>query len=316
MVFRGPLFIVGAPRSGTKLLRDLVKQHPGIGIPDYETEFLPRWLDRDFDLDRDFEAFYDWATRFMYFKYMADEGRCISLDQWQAASPSPDVRGVFEGLCRHDAGQPEGVWGDKSPNYRAHLPELKALYPEARFVHIVRDARDVCLSSNKAWGKHILRNAQRWFDEVGECRRAGQVLKGDYLELRYEDLITEPERWLTAIAELCGLDFHPGMLDPGRATENLGDTRGATSIVSSNTGKWRQRMDPHTLLRVEELCGPLLVELGYELANPGIAHRRARGSQMAVWRLKDGASLLRFRVKEWGWRDALKYSLSALESTL
>ncbi len=113
MVFRGPLFIVGAPRSGTKLLRDLVKQHPGIGIPDYETEFLPRWLDRDFDLDRDFEAFYDWATRFMYFKYMADEGRCISLDQWQAASPSPDVRGVFEGLCRHDAGQPEGVWGDK-----------------------------------------------------------------------------------------------------------------------------------------------------------------------------------------------------------
>ena len=315
-MFRGPLFIVGAPRSGTKLLRDLVKQHPAIGIPDYETEFLPRCLHLDFDLSQDFSRFYAWATRFMYFKYMAEEGRLIQERTWREASPTMDLRGVFEGLCRHDAQQPEGVWGDKSPNYRNHLPELKRLFPEARFVHIVRDGRDVCLSSHKAWGKHILRNAQRWYDEVGACRQAGQSLGEDYLEIRYEDLLADPERWLGAIAQHCGLAFDPAMLDPGRATENLGDTRGATGIVTDNSAKWKTRMEPKQLRRVEALCAPLLTELGYPLANPGVRHQRARAGEMMAWRLRDGAHLLRFRVKEWGWRDAVRYSISALESTL
>ena len=313
-VFEGPLFIAGAPRSGTKLLRDLVKQHPAIGIPDYETEFLPRWLDLGYD--GDFGAFYAWATRFMYFKYMEEEGRLLSQEAWLAASPTRDVAGLFEGLCRHDAAQPDGVWGDKSPNYRNNVAQIRGLYPKARFVHIVRDGRDVCLSSHRAWHKHILRNAQRWNDEVGGCRRAGRALGEDYLELRYEDLLDDPERWLTAIAEHVGQSFDPKMLDPGRATENLGDTRGATGIVKGNTGKWRERMPPKQLRRVEELCGPLLTDLGYERAHPELPHRPARASEMHAWRLIDGANLLRFRVKEWGLRDAVKYSISALESTL
>ena len=310
-VFQGPLFIVGAPRSGTKLLRDLVKQHPAIGIPDYETEFLPRWLDKGLDDD-----WYAWATRFMYFKYMDDEGRLVSESAWKDASPSHDIAGLFEGLCRHDAQQPDGVWGDKSPNYRNHLPQLKALYPQARFVHIVRDGRDVALSSHKAWRKHILRNAQRWQSEVSACREAGAAMGSDYLELRYEDLLDDPTRWLTAIAEHVGQGFSEAMLDPGRATENLGDTKGATGIVQGNTGKWRERMPKEQLRRVEQLCGPLLSQLGYERAFPFEDHRPATRREMHTWRLVDGANLLKFRVEEWGWRDAVKYSVSALESTL
>jgi len=314
--FQGPLFVVGAPRSGTKLLRDLLRQHPEIGIPSYETEFLPRLLTQDFDFESDFSAFYRWVTRFIYFRHMHREDRCISSEQWQSTAPSLDLRGVFEGLCRHDADQTDGIWGDKSPNYRNHIPELAALYPEARFLHIVRDARDVCLSSHRVWGKHILRNAQRWYDEVTDCRRAGRALGSSYLEVRYEDLLADPERWMRAAAQLCGVGFDPKMLSPGRQTEALGDARGATEIVPGNTGKWREQMAPHLVLGIEQLCGPLLADLGYDLAHPGVAHGRAGSGRMLAWRLQDGASLLRFRVKHLGWRDTLKYSRSGLDLNL
>jgi hypothetical protein len=315
MVFRGPLFVVGAPRSGTKLLRDLLRRHPEIGIPGHETEFLPSLWEQDFDFEGDFAGFYRWVRRSLYFRSMEREGRCISIEQWQKAAPTLDVRGVFEGLCRHDAEQPGGIWGDKSPSYRNYLPELAELYPEARFVHIVRDARDVCLSSYRVWGKNILRNAQRWYDEVGDCRRAGRALGSSYLEVRYEDLLADPEGCMGAAARHCDLDFDPRMLSPGRQTENHGAARGATEIVAGNTDKWREQMDAKMLRGVEELCGPLLAELGYELAHPGIAQCRAGSGRMLAWRLQDGANLLRFRIKEWGWQDAVKYSLSSLETS-
>ena len=323
-MFTGPLFIVGAPRSGTKLLRDLVKQHPGIGIPDYETEFLPR-LEQihtrfgDLSDSREFNRFYEWATRFMYFKYMEDEGRLIPAHSWYTSCQSYGIQGLFEALCRHDAGVPTGsagVWGDKSPNYREHLPLIDALWPEARVVHIVRDVRDVSLSSHKAWGKHVLRNSQRWFDEVGGCRREGQKLGERYLELRYEDLLSEPERWLGAIAEHVGKRFDPAMLHPDRPSENLGDTKGQLDIVASNTAKWKERMDEPTQRAIEACCGPLLSELGYERRYPQEPHRRFSQRQMLQWKLQDGASLFRFRVRDWGLRDAVKYSISQVESTL
>lgn len=324
MSFNGPLFVVGAPRSGTKLLRTLLNQHSRIGIPDYETEFLPRMLDIqgrwDLHSAQGFEDFYAWATRFMYFKYMDEEGRLIRPEQWLAAAPSRTTAGLFEGLCRHDGGIPlgtQGIWGDKSPNYRNNLPQLRQLYPKARFVHIVRDVRDVVLSSQKAWGKDPVRNAQRWMDELSACRAWGQSFGPTaWLEIRYEDLVQDPEPWLRAICRFVGVPFEPAMLRPDRAAENLGDTRGVVEIVASNTEKWRERMDPALLRRVEALCGPLLAELGYPLAHAPQPTERVHPAELSLRKLADGAQLMRFRVRDWGLRDAIRYSLSAAESTL
>ena len=108
------------------------------------------------------------------------------------------MQGVFEALIRHDSdARPDGVWGDKSPNYRAHLPLLRQLWPEARFIHIIRDARDVCLSSHKAWKKAVLRNAQRWTDEVRACRRDGQALQA---AARQFAALSDDEREAVALA--------------------------------------------------------------------------------------------------------------------
>lgn len=321
-MWTGPLFIVGAPRSGTKLLRDLVRQHPQIGLPPYETEFLPRMAAQswpDLSDSREFTAFYDWVTRFMYFKYQDGDGKLVGADDWYTACDNHDVAGIFEALCRIDGGVPTGsasVWGEKSPNYRAHLPLLAKLWPDVRVVHIIRDARDVALSSRKAWGKHVLRNVQRWADEVAQCRTDGRALGSGYLELRYEDLLSEPREQLTRITDHVGLPFDERMLTLDQAPENLGDMKGELRIVPGNTEKWRDRMDESVQRESEAVAGALLSELGYGRAFPEEPQRRFSKSRMLRWKLQDGVKLLEFRVKDWGLRDAIKYSISQVESTL
>lgn len=320
-MWTGPLFIVGAPRSGTKLLRDLVRRHPRIGIPPYETEFLPAMAARDWpDLadSRNFSRFYDWATRFMYFKYLQDDGACIPPDAWYTQCERHDIQGIFEALCRHDGGVPfgsSGVWGEKSPNYRAHLPLLNRLWPQARVVHIVRDARDVALSSRKAWGKHVLRNVQRWADEVAQCRADGEALGDRYLEIRYEDLLAHPQQTLERVAALCGVPFDEAMLTLESSPENLGSTAGATRIVPGNFEKWRQDMDAQDQQLAEAVAGDLLSAFGYARAFPDEPQTRFSQRRMLRWKLQDGVRLFEFRVRDWGWIDAIKYSVSQVEST-
>ena len=85
------------------------------------------------------------------------------------------------------------IWGDKTPNYLLYLPLLKTLFPKAKFVHIIRDVRDYCLSINAAWQKNPYRAAQRWHDSIKKCRKDGKTLpQGDYMEINYEALIDDP----------------------------------------------------------------------------------------------------------------------------
>ena len=316
-MFHGPLFVVGCARSGTKLVRDLLNRHPKVGIPLWETEFLPRMAARKGDLSdpAEFGRFSAWIRRFFYFRYAREAGRDLTASEWRAACRGFRVPDVFEALCRHDGGAPEdGIWGDKSPNYRNHVPLLRQLYPQACVLHCIRDVRDVALSSQKAWGKDILRNAQRWVDEVAACRAEGAKLGTDYRELRYEDLVADPARVMRQTAGWLGIDFVPAMCSPGRVTENLGDARGATEVVADNTGKWKDRMDPSTLRRVESVAGPLMVSLAYPLALPPQPPRRIPAPEMLARQVRDGVSLIRFRVNEWGWKEALLATASALEA--
>ena len=313
MSFAGPLFVVGMPRSGTKLLCGLLERHPRLGVTGLETEFLP-WLARRIgrfgDLRRRerFDAFHTEMLRHSYFRYQAERGRLIDAARWHAACADFSAAGVFEALVRTDAGVPRGsgrIWGDKSPSYIDDLPLLKELYPAAKVLHIVRDVRDYCLSTHKAWGKDMLRAAQRWADDVRKARRDGAGLGADYLELRYEDLLAHTEVELRRVCAFLGIEFEPAMLTLAKPSENLGDARGAAWVVAGNSGKWHA-MAPETLARVEELAGPMLLECGYALTLPSRAPRRLSGLEMRLAQLRDALHLVRADRNGWGWwRTAL-----------
>ncbi len=314
--FRGPLFLVGMPRSGTKLLRTLLNRSPRVRIPSVETEFLPWWIrqwERWGDLsDRArFSAFYAEVVRLPYFVYTAERGPIVSEQDWYGACAGFGPAEVFEALVRHDAGAPRGsdrIWGDKSPSYVHHLPLLRRLYPRARVIHIVRDVRDHVLSMQKAWGKHPIRAAQRWVDGVEAARRDAAPFAQDTLELRYEDLLLDPEPLVRRCCDLLQIPYQPEMLDPGQVTENLGDARGMRGLKKDNAGKWREQMDPALRQRIERIAGPVLRSLGYPVEHEGPAERIS-AAELKLYQAMDAVGLVRGEVKQRGWLGAVRFRI-------
>ena len=282
------LFLLGSPRSGTKLLRDLLDRHPRVAFLRWETECLPYWAARWPRWERPDTpgAFGRFATRAAtspYFHYRATEGRLDPVDWrvWRAACRGDfSAPGVFAGLARLETGAADGpglIWGDKSPSYLRHLPRLAAWFPRARFVLIHRDVRDAAVSAARAWGKSPLRYAGRWCRDLLAARRAGRALGARSVEVAYEDLIAEPERELRRLCAALGLAFVPDMLTPTGTSETLGRARGAHGILADNAGGFRRALDAPTWQRIEEIAWPAMLDAGY------VPERAARPRPLAGW---------------------------------
>lgn len=166
-------------------------------------------------------------------------------------------------------------WGDKTPRYIEHIPFLSRLYPEARFVHLVRDGRDVALSyADVPFGpKTVTKAAQLWASRVSAGVIAGRSLPaGHYMELHYEELVDEPEKETRALCEFLGLDFAPEMLEPGRAHREvlkraaMYNPRVTKRI--SRTRSWIEQMPRSQVELFEAVAGDVLTKVGYERAFP------------------------------------------------
>ena len=316
-LFLGPLFIVGMPRSGTKLLRSLLNQHPHIGILNIETEFLPTWVKNwqrhgDLSKRRKFHRFYRKMLKLTYFMYMKERGDLIHEQTWFNLCKSYTVPGVFEALVRHDAEvefDSIKIWGDKSPSYIRRLSILKEIFPSARFVHIIRDVRDYCLSINKAWGKNMIRAAQRWCGDVQEAKSIGRELDESYLEIRYEDLITEPKQILQKICNFLDIEFDSQMLYLSSPSENIGDAKRLKWIKSDNKEKYYHSMRPNIRRKIEAIASSVLVSCGYSVDYCGNSVNINR-IQMLYYKLVDGVNLFKYNIKERGFFNAIKWNLN------
>lgn len=307
-IFKGPVFIVGMPRSGTKLLRGLLNQHSRIGIPVSETEFLP-WLVRNHsrfgDLsDREiFGKFYREMLKIHYFQRMEEEGGCISEDVWYRSCTEYTAAELFETLVRHDAGisaNSNGIWGDKSPSYIGRIQLLKELYPDARIVHIIRDVRDYCLSMRNAWGKSMLRAAQRWVDSVSQAEDARHRFPDDVLCLRYEDLLENTESELNRLCIFLGVEYEPAMSVLETSVENLGSAKGVSEVKRDNKKKYLTRMNSHVRMQIESISWLVLDKVGYPYDYKGPV-RRLNGVVIKGLQVYDSLNLFRFHIAEQGW---------------
>lgn len=299
------LFIVGMPRSGTKLLRDLLNRHPDIAVFPHESHFFPRLpgLIRKHGDPRRRECFARLyadleGTRFM--RRMRARGSAIDRDEWFARVSGSDAREVLAALFECYAAKTGGrIVGDKTPEYLIRIPLLSGFFPDARFVHVVRDPRDYVVSMRKAWGKSLPRAAQRWKTWIRTFRRDVERCDAKVIELRYEDLISAPRDALERLCAFIGVPFHEAMLSLDRPAENLGDTRGETSIVAGNFGKWRRELRNKEVRGVERIAGVLMEELGYAPEH-GAGDEDVPSWLLAVEKLRDGLNLVRFGLRRAG----------------
>lgn len=282
--------IVGSPRSGTTLLRFMLDSHPDVAIPP-ETGFLMLGEHLVGEGDDLRERFADAVIAYPPgAPTWPDFGIPAELFRRELAGLRPfSVAEGFRLFYRIYAGRfGKPRYGDKTPTYGHHLRAIERLLPEARFVHLVRDGRDVAVSLRPrrfSPGHDIATQARHWRENVLTARAQGSGCR-HYLELRYEDLLRAPETVLRRACAFLGLNYHPAMLRyHERTAERLREHGGRTHpdgtvLITreerlqqqelttrppdlSRIGAWTRSLSRDECQRFEELAGDLLRDLGY-----------------------------------------------------
>ena len=286
-----PLIVLGVSRSGTTLLRVMLDRSPGIAIPD-ETFFIPQLAHRHRGRV-DSDSFLDDLRRF---PRLAAWG--LSADDF-ASRLRPDmeigeaISAVFDAYAS-SRGKPR--WGDKTPMYMRHLGLLDRLFPEAQYVHLIRDGRDAALAFldmpervvTKTWAhpRDAAGFACEWRVEVTDARDLGRRLGSSrYFEVRYEDLVADPERVVRSICEFASLPFEPAMLEYSGSIDVSAKPHHQRLLQAPTKGvrDWRTEMSPMDARAFEAIAGDLLAELGYELLDRGSAQPAARAAATLAW---------------------------------
>jgi hypothetical protein len=297
--FSGPIFIVGIPRSGTKLLRDLLNRHSDVAIPVSESHFIPYYFSRigkfgDLSKASNFEAFYIDFSNTVFFQRLAQRRLSIPRDVCCGFVEKWTYPGIIEGFYRAYAWQDgKSIWGDKTPAYLVHLPLLYSLFPEAKVIHIIRDPRDTCVSIHRIWGKNIYRAAQKWHDNIEICRKSAiKYMNKQYLEIKYEDLLQNPTDVLTNVCQILDIEFEHNMLGLEIPVEKFGDTHNCLHIVNNNYGKYKNYLTPLQIATIEAICGRLMHRFGYLSTYSG-KHFRINRAKLIIYRMQDGLNLLK-----------------------
>lgn len=284
--------IIGAPRSGTTLLRFMLDSHPTLAIPP-ETGFLAIGLQFRSQDDTLREEFFRAVTNFpadapgwQDFQ-IPQESFWAELIEINPFTVAEGYRAFYRLYASRFA---KRRWGDKTPSYCHDLETIAAVLPEAFFIHLIRDGRDVSLSLRQMWfspGWAIETQAHYWSSFVSSARRQGASCR-HYIEVRYEALILQTQETLKQICGFLDLEYSDAMLryyerTSQRLQEHEARARLDGSLVVTKEERYRQQQQTteppdrsrifgwKSVMSVEEraqfesIAGVLLRDLGYEI---------------------------------------------------
>jgi hypothetical protein len=270
-----PFFIVGVPRSGTTMLRHMLAGHPRLAIP-RESHFVPAALSAPsgaaaLDLILATRQFSEWGV---------DPDVVRDRASRTDMTPSAVVHATFE---TYAAAQGKPRWGDKTPRYVAHMPQLAAAFPDARFVHILRDGREVATSLRDAWWGpgDLLLAAHEWRRTVAQGLDDAATLPAErYLEVRYQRLASSPEAELTRVLHFLGEEMVDGLLDyADRAISEQPqlpvEHRHLAEPPKAGLRDWRASCTPAEAARLDALLAPTLRRCGLDQHVSSTGWRRA-----------------------------------------
>ncbi|NBC11468.1 MAG: hypothetical protein GVY24_07010 [Planctomycetes bacterium] len=257
-----PIIIGGSPRSGTTLLRVMLDSHHRLCCgPESELLFSPA-ARLDVLADR--------------FDLADDELAAIAR---RSPCRAAFVEGLFDEYARR---QGKARWAEKSPDNVHHLADIFAGFPEARFIHIIRDGRDTVCSLRThprhrvVDGQLIPRHTWRPIDQCAriwvDAVEAGLAWSGDArcLELRYEDLVAEPRHAMGRVLGFLDEPWDEAVLHHEQVASSSRDVRkfpqnpeATGAIATTSLSRWQHDLGAEDRATVEQIAGDLLVRLGY-----------------------------------------------------
>ena len=277
-----PVFVVGSPRSGTTLLYDMLLSAGGFAVYLGESSIFNLVAPRFGDLRRP-EHREQMLNAWLGSKLFRISGLNREQIHKQILSECRNA-GDFLRLFMDEVARQQGAqrWAANTPEEILYLPQIKKTLPNALFIHVIRDGRDVALSLSRKryirpfpWKeKEGLMGAGIYWDWiVQKGRDYGRKLGPDYLEIHFEELLAKPTETLAAIGEFLCHD-----LDYARIRQRaLGSVaKPNTSFKSEESAfnpvaRWKTQFTPEQLLLFEGLVGDQLTNLGYGLSSAGKA---------------------------------------------
>lgn len=307
------LFVVGAPRSGTSLTRDLLRQLPGVYLPPDEIQVIPSLVAAR-NAENGSQRLRSVLLNSTFVEHMRARG--IWMDDLQLSeliessegSIATFIEEMVLSIARQEKQDASAFWGDKTPENIFHIDQLKSLWPSARFIYVERDPRDTVLSMHKAWGRSIIRAATIWRDSARAAHKAANKLENHlYFQLRYEDLTKDPAKELSTLAHWLGVQFKADLLSTYKTEERWGRFAGKVGVGQSSSD-WQNVLTREQILEIESVTFSEMVEAGYlpVLATKSIEPSAAR---LSLAKVGDAWRVLGAYTKERGFRAALKYKL-------
>jgi hypothetical protein len=276
---RGPVFVLGSPRSGTTLLYDMLLSAGGFAVYLAESNIFnllePRFGDLSIRANRE-RLLQAWLDSKLY-RASGIEPELIRRRVLEDCRNAGDfLRLVMEEIC---ALQGMSRWAENSPEAILYLPRIKQLIPNALVLHIIRDGRDVAASLGRLryvrpfpWEDRysVIGCGLYWEWIVQQGRKFGRSLGNDYMEVSFEELLAHPQATLDIIGRFIDqpLDYATiqrvgyGSVSKPNTSFAAQDSGEAFNPV----GRWKKNLSPKELALVEQLVGGTLLKLGYSLA--------------------------------------------------
>jgi len=264
------IFIIGAPRSGTTMMQVLLSEHPQVATT-VELTLFRRYVA-------------PWLETF------EDEERNSREKGWHQGLPFVWKREDLVGFLREFitrtyggvlARKPTATHLlDKHPGYSMHTHRILEVVPRARFIHVIRDGRDVACSMvaasrSKGFGTSTIKDsAVAWQKFLRAARTAANT--ENYLEVRYEEFLKNPTAGYTQLLDFCRLPYEAKWVEETmernsfekmKAARRTGDPNvqsSETHYRKGRAGTWREEMSSLEAYQFEQMAGDLLRDLQYE----------------------------------------------------
>ncbi len=271
-------FIIGAQRSGTTLLRLMLNSHTQIAIPEEGTYWMP--LLRQYRKDP-----HQLFTQNNFNKHIEYIWANSQFKLWDISSGEfrskvnivtcPDIYTLMNTIYTlYSEKHKKTMWGDKTPSFFRMVPELSFLFPHARFIHIIRDGRDLYLSWRKmdSTKGNIAVGGLEWMYKVQHAQKdLINFANSRHLQIKYEDLAANPANNLIDICHFLQIDFEPSMLEFYKNSHNFIGNHHSKLIFQPlstiSVNKWKTKLSPSEVIIFENIARKCLIENKYQLSS-------------------------------------------------
>jgi hypothetical protein len=278
---RAPVFVLGCGRSGTKFLYHTLLSAGGFAVYHAESNAFNLLGLRFGNLGRrqNRQKLLDSWLKSKLFQRSGLEREEIETRILNECRNAGDFLSILMGTIATKQGVER--WAESTPLHLLYMTLIKKLIPEAIFIHIIRDGRDVAVSLNKiGWIRPLPWDRTRslvaaglfWKWMVSQGRKSGQSLGRDYIEVHYEDLVQNPRETLSRLATFIEHDLDYDRIqrvalgsvhDPNSSFKAEGSGKALSPV-----GRWKALLSAEAIQQLEGAIGDTLTEVGYPVASP------------------------------------------------